>query len=478
MSILSKSSEPERATGSRLRRRLAHHIKLYSLMVAVPLVVATTTTGCDDDEDDPSSHDDESDEDTKAGSGGSAKAGSDGSAAGAGGKGGSGDDGIYGYVRDNFVNLAASTDVPHDAPELDPKKAREFEGDPYFIGGAAVDTAGVELHQVKVSDDLKWSNGPVLDFSQYPFGEDGVSFFFSWQVDEHHVYFNYDITSRVIWDPTDFKILSNQDDSKIPLKFEGLPLEASGNRSGLKAGEQPVQMAYFWKDEDWWKFGSKSIIALYDRKTGAESKLIDVECPGLAVGTRDEEGYTYWGTWDYKGIASLSDQGAKPCLARITPKGELDEAFTTDLLDLTDGKFGKNFMYVRDGWGLYMVFDHEKTGFDFTKPAPAESDITTNPIDYWWNPNYWKVYRVDLKAKKAEPFEPLDGTMVLEYGIQRVDDRVFLMIDYAETWDSKKTAGDQWEDVAKGRIDELLPDDTVKPYSVDGDERGRWVRIR
>jgi hypothetical protein len=468
MSNRSNSFTEMGATVQRSRPRFEQRL------LSCALILAAAMSGCEDDPEETAPHDrDGHEHDAGAGEGSAGEGGSGGS----GGTGGSASkDGVYAYVRGNFVNLAKTTDLLDDAAELDPAKAREFENEPFFVGGAAVDQTEFELRQYKVGDDLTWGDGPKLNFSQYPFGEDGVSWFFSWQVDEHHMYFNYDLTSRVVWDPTDFKILTSVEDSEIPLKLDDLTIEPAGNRSALKAGMQ--QVPYFWKDEAWWKFADKSVIALYDRETHEESKLIEVGCPGLAVGTRDEDGNTYWGTWDYKGIAHLYGQGAKPCIARITPEGELDEDFTTDLLDLTGGKYGKNFTYVRDGWGLYMVFDHEKTGLDFTKEPDANGGVEKNPFDRWWDATFWTVYKVDLKNKKAEVFEPLKDTMVLEYVVERVDDRVFIGVGYAETWDSTKTAGDQWDEVAKWRVEELQEDDSTEVFSREGDGKGRWVRIR
>ncbi len=38
-----------------------------------------------------------------------------------------------------------------------------------------------------------------------------------------------------------------------------------------------------------------------------------------------------------------------PCNVRLTPDGELDEEWTTDFTDWTDGRYVNNFRYVGDG---------------------------------------------------------------------------------------------------------------------------------
>lgn len=430
-----------------------------TLSAAAPLI------GCGDDDDDGASSSSGSGgksggAGTDGGKAGAKAGGAGGAAAGSGGAGkpavggatdedagtpsgdpkdaGSSDNGdhIYAYTVETetggFITLTKAV-LPEGAPELAPEKAREFSGWTYFMGGQALTANGAEAVQTKINDDLTFSEGAVLSLADYPLSDGEVNWFFAWQADDHHVFMNYDLTSRLVFDPIEMKVLGTKEDSKIENTFEGLRLDNAGNRSGLKSPDQPTQMAYFYRDEDWWKFGSKSIIGFYDNTTFEEIKRVEIPCPGLAVASRDEEGNTYWGTWDYKGVVAAYGMGPWPCIARIDAKGQLDEAFTTDLRDLTGGLSHRMFQYVRDGWGVMAVWDHKQSGLDFENPQPAD-----NAFDLWWNGPGWSVWKVDVKNKKAEPFPGITQPVNPEIQVKKVGDKIFFSVASEEytkyTW--------------------------------------------
>jgi hypothetical protein len=364
---------------------------------------------------------------------------------------------IFGFIREaegsSFVTLTNEI-LPDDSPEV--ASGREIDGWTLFAGGNAITALGSEVQQWKVNDDLTLSKGPALSFAQFPLNEGEVNFFYQFEADTRHLYLPFDLTSRVIYDPVDMKVVGTREDSQIPTTLEGLRLEGAGNRTMMKAKGQPVQMAYFFRDDDWWKFASKSIIALYDPETHEESKLVEIGCPGLAVSSRDEEGYTYWSTWDYKGIVAAYGMGPWPCVARLTPDGELDESFTTDLRDLTGGLSHRMFQYVRNGWAVMLVWDHKSSAIDFDNPQPDD-----DASEKWWNDSLWSIWKVDLKTMKAAPLEGIEGEINAEIYIEYVDDKIFFNVPY-----------EKWE---KMRRYELNDDDTVKLLP---EPKGNWHFVR
>jgi len=439
------------------------------IIAAVPLLLSVWT-GCGDDDDEAPSDSTQSTPTQEAAGTGGAGQGAAGEAAAAGSSAGSGGAPVYSFTQViqsgeeylSYVTLTNTTALTPDSTELSPDKAREFANGIWVAGGHVIEIKGAELTAWQAGDDLSLSEGPTLSFAQYPLTEEGADPFNQWIVDDHTAYLVYDFTSRIVWDPTDFKIITDRQDTKLEPTFEGLQIDAAGNRGELKAVDgKPTQMAYFYRDEDWWRFASKSVIAFYDPETHNETKLIDVPCPGLAVASRDEDGYTYWGAWDYKHLVYQFGQGAEPCIARITPDGELDESFTTSLTDLTGGLYGKKFLYIRDGWALMFIIDTTSWGLDFSKPPTAADDLPTR----WWAAENSRVWKIDLKNKKAEPWDQLDpakiGFNVADFIINHVDGRTFV-----EVWH------DDW---STSTIFELHDDDTLTEYNAT---YSRWALVR
>lgn len=336
-----------------------------------------------------------------------------------------GSDKVYAYIQSVdesvFVTLTRSMDFKSGDPELDPKKAREFRGNVIAVNGNLLEVVESTINQWKVTDTLELEQGASINFSEFPLAE-GANDFFQYQVDAHHMYLPFDVVNRVVWDPTDMKIVKVlEGDSKIPTMVDGLMSLPAGNRSKI-VYQGDVRMPVFYLDEEYVHFAEHTALGVYDANTHAEKEVVDLPCPGLAIATQDEEGHTYYGTWDYSPLLALYNQGPKPCLARLTADGKLDEAWTTDLTDLTEGRYGANFYYVRDGWGVMDVLHQETLDLDFTAktiPEDALSEV--------WDKSHWQIWFVDLKNKKAHPMTELGDDIHLSFwALQRVDERVFL----------------------------------------------------
>jgi hypothetical protein len=332
------------------------------------------------------------------------------------------------YQDEDRTVYVALTDTL-DLDELTFDEAYELPGvgNLEAIGGKLLLSSGETplITKFDVAPPSTWTEQGSLSFTNFPL-EDNANFFYQYLVDEHAMYLPFEGYKRIVWDPTDLAILDVMEDSALEPELDGLTLTAGGNRSGIRY-DGPVMQPFFYKDEDWFEFAPVSQIAVYDPVTHEETKIIEAPCPGLAIPSQDEAGNTYFSTWDYSPIHALYGQGPAPCVARVTPDHELDEDFTTDFTEWTDGRFAVNFRYVRDGWGLAdVVYPETFENADFDGP------IDEVVLDEFWNPEHWKIWRIDIERGRAEPFEGIDvegaGWSAVE-----VDGRSFLFVPY-EDW--------------------------------------------
>jgi hypothetical protein len=338
---------------------------------------------------------------------------------------------IYAHFRSadesTFVTLTDAFGLKSDSPALAPAKAREFQGAVIAQSGNLLEINEATVKQWKVSDTRELSEGPSVNFSEFPLAE-GANDFFQFVVDDHHMFLPFEIVNRVVWDPIDMKIVEVvEGDSKIPLKHGDLKALPGGNRSKI-VYKGTTKMPVFYLDEEYIHFAEHTALGVYDPKTFKELTVIDLPCPGLAIATQDEAGYTYYSTWDYSPLLALYEQGPKPCLARLTPGDELEEAWTTDLTDLTDGRYVANFNYVHNGWALMDVLHHETLDLDFTA-----SQIPDDALTEVWDTKHWQIWAVDLKNKVARPLDELGDDIHRSFwGLVRVDDHVLLNIETEE----------------------------------------------
>jgi hypothetical protein len=335
------------------------------------------------------------------------------------------------YVDEDRTVYVAVTDSL-DVEEVSLDEAHEFPGVANFeaIGGRLLVSSGdaPTITEYDVSDDFVWTEGRTLSFAEFPL-TDNANFFSQFMVDEQHMYLPFDGYKRVVWNPTDFVIDQVLEDSALEPERDGMPLEPAGNRTGIRY-EGAVMMPFFYHDEDWFEFADSSPIAVYDPKTHVEEKVLEAPCPGLAIASQDEQGNTYFSTWDYGPLRPLYGLGPAPCVVRVTPDHELDEAFTTDFSDLTEDRFVSNFQYVRDGWGLANVLHHERLAV-----APVGNEVPPELFDNIWDDGNWSVWRFDLEAGTAEPFTDIELSS-FGWGLLRIDGRSLLSVcydDYSRT---------------------------------------------
>lgn len=369
---------------------------------------------------------------------------------------------VYG-TDDRTVYLSLSNTL--DLTSIDLKRAREFPGVANFaaVGGRILVSSGQAplITAFEIDEQLRWKEQSRIDFSNYPLPDgDFANFFHQYIVDDHTAYLPFEVTKRILWDPTDMKVLRVDEESGLEdkLKKGNLELNTGGNRNGIRF-KGPVMQPFAYTDKDEIDYGTESYVAIYDTKTHEESKLIELPCAGAAMSTQDEDGNVYFGTWSYLGLRKLYGLGPAPCVARVNADLTLDEGFTTDFTDLTNGLYVNNFRYIGKGKAIGNVLDHTMLNADFS--AAYDPDVNDA---VWESGPHWSFWMFDLEANRAWPIEGIENDVGAGAQFAVLDGRTFVFLPF-----------DDW---SKSAVYELDADGTAeKRFEVEGDVF-KWVRVR
>lgn len=372
------------------------------------------------------------------------------------------------YTPDWDRNVYVHLTTELDASNIDLAQAREFGGVANFAGidGRILVSSGDEptITEFGISNDLEWTEGRTVSFVGYPF-EDNANFYAQYILDDQTAYLPFEKTSRIIWNPADMIIEGTLTDTNVPLEAEGLAVTTGGNRNAIQF-EGPVQQPFFYVDADWTTYGSESIVALYDEETNEEEALITLPCPALSMASQDG-GYTYYGTWSFMDKA-LFGEGPEPCIARLDADLTLDEEWTTDLMDVTDGRYHNNFRALGNGKAIANVFHDEiflaenpDMSFDASQDADARADV----VDalYASGP-WWKLWLIDIEARTGAPVEGIDVEPSSGAQFAVLDGRTFVFLPYNE-----------W---ANTKIYEIGDDGVATERGDTVGDVFKWVRIR
>lgn len=359
--------------------------------------------------------------------------------------------------RTVYVTLSHSLELPS---ELDLSQAREFPSVANFapVGGRLLVSSGIEpsITEFEISEELEWTEGRTVSFANYPF-EDNANFYYQYILDEHTAYMPFDVSKRLIWDPTSMTIEDTREESSVPLAAGLLKAQTGGNRNAIRyAG--PVQQPFFYVDDDWFEYGPESVVAYYDPETHEETGTVTLPCPALSMASQDERGYTYYGTWSFPPLAAFGE-GPAPCIARLKPDLTLDEEWTTDLRDVTDGRYVNNFRYIGGGKAIGNVLHQELIEADWD--AGFDQDVADIIAA---SGEHWKFWLFDLVKHQAQPIEGIDVAIADGAQFAVLDGRTFLFLPY-----------DDW---SRSKIYELGADGKATVVSDTPGDIFKWVRVR
>jgi len=356
--------------------------------------------------------------------------------------------------RTVYVSLSDTLDI--DSVAL--SDAREFPGVANFaaIGGRLLISSGSvpEITEFEITANHTWVKGRTVSFAGYPLS-DNANFYYQFIVDEERALLPFEGTKRILWNPTEMAIERLLDDTTLTPSEPGLTLEAGGNRNGVQYPDAVMQ-TYFYHDDDWYDYGSKSHVVIYDPITFEERDILDVPCPGLTIATRDEAASTYFSNW---GLPRTSITGEAPptCLAKVNPDQASVKTF--DLREWTEGRLASNFRYVGDGRAFANVLHHEL--LDVSSPT----ELTAEQLDeLWMSGPHWKLWLFDVAEKSGAPVSGIDVAIVEGAQMAVLDGRSFVFLPY-----------DDW---GRTKAYELMPDGSaVERFDTVGDVF-KWVRVR
>src|SRR5690606_30523392 len=160
-------------------------------------------------------------------------------------------------------------------------------------------------------------------------------------------------------------------------------------------------------------------------------------------------------------LHALTGSGAAPCVARVTPEGELDQDWENDLSTLTGGRHVVNFRYLRDDKAIAAVLHVEELGEDY------DFDALASDQDAFWEvaAQHHRLWMFDLRAGTAGPVRGLpDQDLPPSYSHAEIDGRFFLMREAA--------------DYSKTTVYELsLDGEATERFTVPGSSY-QWMRVR
>lgn len=348
-------------------------------------------------------------------------------------------------VDDRTVYIALTDTVDIDEVPLD--EAREFGGVANFapVGDRLLVSDGEQpvITAFDITADLQWEEQESVSFANYPL-YDNANFYYHFIVDAHTAYLPFETSKRIVWDPTAMEIVGTLEDSALELHKNGLDLYGSGNRNAARF-EGPALQSFFYVDADFFDYGTESAIAAYDPVSHEEIAVIDAPCPGLGIATPDEQGNTWFGTWDYIGLRALYGVGPAPCAVRVGP--DLTVAETTDFTAWTDGRYVNNFRYVGDGRAIGNVLHHEELDVDFSGPFDATVEERA-----WSSGPHWRLWMFDLDAEEAHPVEGIDVDIGSGAQFAVLEGRTFVFLPYLD-WSRTKVYEIDADGVATEHLD-------------------------
>lgn len=369
------------------------------------------------------------------------------------------DQGPIGYV-------ALSNELDLQDPSLD--DAREFTGyasiavaDEHLLVNPSWEDLTIERY--RISDDLEWIDKGALSFANE--GVEAVSFQ-TQHMQRDAAYLDVDVNGRVIWNPAEFAISEARTDDVLPLEHDGLELYANLNRTVFVFGDEIVR-PFSYHDEDWLRWSAHSPIVVYDAESHEPSHVVEAPCPGLDSITRDEEGNTYLGTFEYSALYPRIKVGSAPCTVKLRPDNTLDETWDPDLTSWTDGRDVVNFRYIGDGKAIAAVLHAEEYGEDFDFPGLLE-----NVDDFWAaTARFHRLWFFDLEEKTAAPVQGIEDLEFVNPGFFHavLEGRTFVFLGDGDNGSNNFNETHVYEIDERGRA--------TPSFKMTGSVT-QWIRVR
>jgi hypothetical protein len=314
-----------------------------------------------------------------------------------------------------------------EAGRISLRGAREFSGFVTMVARdghlfiAEEEAPVIARYEVK---DRDLDNEARVSFADY--GLMSAGYGLNFYATATRAYVSVDAKERVIWNPSDMEIVGRLE-LDIPDAPQDFELNASYDRGLLLRDGEVFHSIY---NANWAEqlFAAESHIVVWNAETDEQTALSTAPCPMLDAATQDDDGNIYYSTWSLYVAASYQnpDQSPPACAVRI-PAGSnrIDESWTRDLADYTDGRPVINLQYAGDGKFLGSVFHEEHA----SKPIDTEQVYGAN----------WRVWLFDLAAETAAPLEDSDWNDG-GFSLFRFDGKTYVVVT---TMDSAESIGYQ-----------------------------------
>lgn len=276
-----------------------------------------------------------------------------------------------------------------DAGEVSLEEAREYSG--YATIGAVGEMFFVaegnapKITRYEVGDGGSLSENGTISFSQYV---DAAPLYGNTFVNETKAYLEKEDTGRITWNPQEMKIEGS--DSYDIAKERGNTAAYQGFRRATVVRDGLVFQPFNWAGPDYYEYTQNSKIAVIDTETDEVQKMIDAPCPGLGVGSRDDEGNIYFTNWVSTAAAPVIEGESathSPCTVRIDAgETSLNEEWTRTLSDYTGGRAVTAMRIIEGSTAIAAVLDEER----------VDPDENTDPQKITYA-NNWELWRLDLE---------------------------------------------------------------------------------
>lgn len=307
-----------------------------------------------------------------------------------------------------------------------------------------------------ISNDLRLEAEQQLSFADY--GTDDVGFAAQFFASEERAYLTYDVTKRVVWDPTRLEIVEAREQSELSRPvMDGLGLAAAYNRTAWIPRMPTVLKPFYYRDDDGFEYADRTQIAIYDPETHEEQRIVEAPCSGLENATQDEEGYTYFSTWNVSPTRFLYGLAPEPCFVRFTPSGQLDKAWLPQIREWTGGRVPGVMRYLADGKAIASVLHHEEIDVDWD----GEYDnAASEAVD---GGSHFHLWLLDFEAQTAQQLPEVESMDMAFHG-KTIDDRHFVFLPY--------------DDYTRTRVYEIKVDGAVREHLDTSGWVYDWVRLR
>lgn len=252
--------------------------------------------------------------------------------------------------------------VLHDlgAQELDYDKAAEFSGwsDVWAHDGHVYvsDGESPEVTRYTVDDTGALVPGATVSFANY--GLVDAAFWNNTFVAPDKAYMINGVAEYVIWNPQTMEITGTL---PIPAQAEkdGLLVRAGTTDRANVVRDGKLYQPMYWSDEDYAHFAPTSRVAVFDVATDTLVDVFDAPCPGLDVGTIDDDGTIWLSSWTGSVVAPLMWDEAPNCTVKI-PAGTDAPTPAFAYADVTDGRQGAALKHVGGDRLVFSVFHDER----------------------------------------------------------------------------------------------------------------------